>query len=114
MVQVCALTTRIGTIIRDVCVGAALTGRRIDREAGSPGGDAGYLPPSHYCIEKALRMVFFRPLPMGKSYDPDVTSRWRLSKANGPRSQSMHRPSWENSVSLSEVRMPLVVSMDFD
>src|SRR4051812_10132432 len=55
-----------------------------------------------------------RPRPTGRSYSPEITRRWRLSNAEGPRSHNMHRPSCENSVSLSEVRMPLVVSIDLD
>src|SRR5216684_1927368 len=59
-------------------------------------------------------MPIFRPSPNGISKSPEIPRRWRLSKAEGPRSQSMHLPSCENNVSLSEVRMPLVVSIDFD
>src|SRR4029077_19555344 len=54
------------------------------------------------------------PLPTGRSYRPDMTSRWRLSKADSPRSQRRQLPFWEKSESLSSVRTPLVSSMDFD
>src|SRR6266851_4460030 len=76
------------------------------------------MPPTCHPPATASRTLLwisiFRPLPKGRSYSPDTTRRWRLSKADSPRSQSMHLPSCENSVSLSDVRIPLVVSMDFD
>src|SRR6266404_5928855 len=76
------------------------------------------LPPTCHPPATASRKPFwifiFFPLPKGRSYNPDITSRWRLSKADSPRSQSMHLPSCENRVSLYDVRIPLVVSMDFD
>src|SRR5258708_18166507 len=61
-----------------------------------------------------FRMSIFRPLPNGRSYSPETTRRWRLSKADSPRSQRWQLPFCQNSVSLSEVRIPLVSSMDFE
>ena len=71
-------------------------------------------PPDYRIQRTRFRISIFRPLPIGRSYSPEITSRWRLSNAERPRSQRMQWPSCENSVSLSEVRIPLVSSIDFD
>src|SRR5438067_11660420 len=51
MIHMHALTARVRPVIGDVGVGAVLTGSRVDRESGPPGGDTGQLPSSHHCIQ---------------------------------------------------------------
>src|SRR5258707_586870 len=70
--------------------------------------------PPATAFRTGFRMSSFRPLPAGRSYSPDSTKRCRLSKAERPRSQRWQLPFCQNSVSLSDVRIPLVSSMDFD
>src|SRR5450631_3118871 len=76
------------------------------------------MPPTCHPPAMASRNEFFnatfRPFPNGTSQRPERTILCRLSNAERPRSQNMQRPSCENSESLSEVRIPLVVSIDFD
>src|SRR6266436_9174488 len=76
------------------------------------------MEPSCHPPTMASRNLFWmsilRPLPKGRSYRPDITRRWRTSKADRPRSQRWHAPFCEKSESLSSVRIPLVSSMDLD
>src|SRR5260370_16891605 len=76
------------------------------------------MEPSCHPHTMASRNLFWisilRPFPKGRSYRPDITRRWRTSKADRPRSQRWHAPFCEKRESLSSVQIPLLSSIALD
>src|SRR5258708_30809876 len=76
------------------------------------------IDPSCHPPATASRNLFssptLRPFPKGRSYSPETTRRCALLNAESPRSHRWQYPDCQNSVSLSEVRIPLVSSIDSD